>query len=107
MTEEFYPQWEITAPGSFEIPEGDVVVSQDEAITGPRSDADRLNAILGVEPSEDDVWQPVPNRASRRRFLKQWGQHKRSRIQRGHSVGHKPKKRTLKVVAWLSTSQPG
>lgn len=95
------PQWEITGP--VEIPEGDVVVSQDEvagAITGPRSDADRLNAILGVEPSEDDVWQPVPNRASRRRFLKQWGQHKRSRNRRGHS--RKVDKKPLKVTAWLS-----
>lgn len=115
MIEEFYPQWEITAPGSFEIPEGDVVVIPDllaeaaklrgESYTKTAKlspEMEHLNALIGHEPSEDDVWQPVPNRASRRRFLKQWGQHKRSRVQRGHSIGRKPKKRTLKVVAWLS-----
>jgi hypothetical protein len=54
------------------------------------------------EVVEEDVWRPYRNRAARRRFVKQWGQQTRSRRTRGHSVGRKPKKRVLKVTAWLS-----
>ncbi|OMC55400.1 hypothetical protein A5747_13485 [Mycobacterium sp. IS-836] len=47
-----------------------------------KSDSDRLNALIEYEPSDDDVWTPIPNRAARRRFISQWGQHLRSRRRR-------------------------
>lgn len=72
---------------------------------------DLTEAVAELDEEETDeeeteevpeVWMRNPNRASRRLFVKQWGQEKRSRRTRGHSLGRKPKKRTLAVSKFLT-----